>query len=274
VGSVRIVGSSHAAARSGAIALAFTACAFAVSGASGASQTGGEPRGTPTAHHFGGTRAVGALFPPGGRVHTCTASVVHSHARNLLITAAHCITGTGDGYVFVPGYRNGIAPLGSWTVISAYATPQWMTGHDEQADIAFLVVAPQRIGGRLRQIEDITGAYTLAKAPVAGIRVTVPAYALGSDDQPVTCTARVYYTDGFPAFNCNPYPSGTSGAPWLARQGHTWAVVGAIGGLHQGGCLSWTSYSAAFGAGTLRAAAAAEKGRHASPFPPIGSSGC
>ena len=191
------------------------------------------------------------MFLPGRLEHTCTASVVDSRARDLLITAAHCISGSANGYVFVPGYHDGVKPLGSWTVVGAYGAPGWIVRQDQQDDFAFLVVAPRVIGGHLRQIQDVTGAYTLATAPAAGDQVTVPAYALGFDDMPVTCTTHVYYVAAFPAFNCTPYPDGTSGAPWLRHRKNGWAIVGVIGGLHQGGCHAWTSYSAPFGSADL-----------------------
>ena len=57
---------------------------------------------------FAGTPAVGALFTASaGRLgqHFCTASVVDSPAGDLLITAAHCVTGTSGTIEFVPGYH-------------------------------------------------------------------------------------------------------------------------------------------------------------------------
>jgi len=233
----------------------------------------GEPPRTPTARHFEGTDAVGPLFPPGSRVHTCTASVVQSNAGNLLITAAHCISGTATGYVFVPGYHDGIEPLGSWTVVGAYGAPGWLARRSQRDDFAFLVVAPHRVNGHPQQIEGVTGAYELGTAPRPGARVTVPAYAIGSDDVPLTCTVRVYYDRTFPAFNCNPYVDGTSGAPWVELRGRHRTVVGVIGGLHQGGCYAWTSYSAPFDGTTLRTASSAARHRP-STFPSAGSDGC
>ncbi len=69
------------------------------------------PAGTPTAHHFDGRPSVGALSPPGLSIHVCTASVVDSRSGNLVLTAAHCIVGTGKGYVFAPGSHDGVLPL-------------------------------------------------------------------------------------------------------------------------------------------------------------------
>lgn len=104
--------------------------------------------------------------------------------------------------------------------------------------------------------------------------MTVPAYVLGSHDEPVTCTAPTYDHAGYPAFNCNRYADGTSGAPWLVRTGRTWEVVGVIGDLHQGGCYPWTSYTAPFDAATQRLALQAASGGLASTFPTPGGDGC
>ncbi len=242
--------------------------------AAGSAGRAGEPSGTPTARHFLGIRTVGALFPPSSSVHTCTASVVDSTAGNVLITAAHCISGTGDGYTFAPGYHDGIEPFGSWTVVGAYGAPQWIDHQTPQLDFAFLVVAPRELNGQVEQIQDVTGSNQLGTAPVAGEQVTVPAYATGRDDDPITCTTRVYYRAPYPAFNCNPYPDGTSGAPWLHRTTDGWTVVGVIGGPHQGGCYTWTSYSTAFGPVTSRTETRAATGTNASTFPPRGADGC
>src|ERR1019366_3393943 len=66
-------------------------------------------KGTP----FNGTPAVGALFSVvNGKLvaHFCTATVVHSKAQNLLITAAHCVYGSQqpppDSIAFAPGYHS------------------------------------------------------------------------------------------------------------------------------------------------------------------------
>jgi len=79
-------------------------------------------------HPVTGADAVGALFTwqPGqaGRFswqpghlgrHFCTASVVASPAGDLVLTAAHCVTGPSlADVVFAPGYANGKFPHGLW----------------------------------------------------------------------------------------------------------------------------------------------------------------
>src|SRR6266566_4613223 len=67
---------------------------------------------------FPGTPAVGALFEGAATAasHFCTASVVHSPKRDLVITAAHCLANSShpDPIMFVPGFRDGRAPYGVW----------------------------------------------------------------------------------------------------------------------------------------------------------------
>jgi V8-like Glu-specific endopeptidase len=242
-------------------------------GAAAKARTTGEPV-TLSAHRFSGTPTVGALFPPGGTGHTCTASVVASTPGDLLITAAHCIAGTGAGYRFAPAYHDGVEPFGSWTVVRAYGAPQWITRQDPADDFAILVVAPRPIHGHREEIQELTGAARLGSAPTPGERVTVPAYAFGVDDDPITCTAPVYRDGAFVAFNCTPYPGGTSGAPWLLRGARGSTVVGVIGGLHQGGCSLATSYSALFASNIRATLARAASGGTPSTFPPAGGDGC
>ena len=220
------------------------------------------------------TATVGPLFPPGSSTHTCTASVVASPTGNLLITATHCIAGNAKGYTFAPGYHDGVEPFGLWTVTGAYGSPEWISRRSPELDFAFLAVAPRFQHGHLHQIQAVTGANRLGTAPPSGTTVTVPAYAIGTHDRPLTCTARVYYAGVYPAFNCNPYVDGTSGAPWLRRGPRGSVVVGVIGGLHQGGCEPWTSYTAPFGSVTLRTYAAAARGSRTPSFPGPESDGC
>src|SRR6202044_1832595 len=78
---------------------------------------------------YNGTPAVGALFTvSGGRLgrHFCTASVVNSAVKDLVITAAHCLQGKQPGQVaFVPRYYRHQEPFGSWTVTRVFVDAAW-----------------------------------------------------------------------------------------------------------------------------------------------------
>ncbi|MDI5962024.1 trypsin-like serine peptidase [Streptantibioticus silvisoli] len=234
------------------------------------------PPGTGTATPFDGTPTVGALFRNGlAADHGCSASVVASPGHDLVLTAAHCVHGTAAGWQFVPGYDEGRTPYGVWTVTHAYVDPAWTSGQDPRHDYAILTVADQRLGGRTVGVQDVTGANVLGQAPRSGSTITDVAYNAGLDDQPIRCVTGVYYTDGYPSFNCHGYVGGSSGSPWITGgPGHLTFVVGVIAGLHQGGCYEYTSYSPAFRPDVYQLIARATLGLPADTVPAAGGDGC
>ena len=199
---------------------------------------------------FAGTPAVGALFTTSkGQLghHFCTASVISSPHGDLVITAAHCVTGT-SGIVFVPGYDRGAAPYGIWTVTKIYSDRAWKSSADPDNDVAFLRVSQP---GSIVPIEDVTGAEALATGTSPRQLVEVIGYP-DAGNEPIVCRnwTREPMSDQL-EFDCGGYTDGTSGGPFLASvnpvtdQG---TVIGVIGGYEQGGLTPQVSYSAMFGA--------------------------
>jgi len=231
--------------------------------------------GAPTAVHISGVPFAGALFPHGTRsTHTCSATVVRTAGRDVVLTAAHCLSGSGRGLVFVPGYRRGAEPAGEWTVTAAYADPRWVRSRDPQHDYAFLVVAPRRQGDRVLRLEDVVTGVPVGVAPASGTSVRIVAYPEGRKDLPISCTHPTYRHAGYPAFDCHGYVGGTSGAGWLTgAPGHE-VVRGVVGGLHHGGCTEFTSYSPRFDGDTLLALGRAGRGATADVLPRAGGDGC
>jgi V8-like Glu-specific endopeptidase len=200
---------------------------------------------------FAGTPAVGALFTlSGGRLgsHFCTASVIDSPHGDLVITAAHCVSGAPGGLAFVPGYDAGAAPYGVWTVTEVYVDASWSASSDPDDDVAFLRVSQARSG---EPIEDVTGAEQLGTGTPARQFVEVIGYP-DSSDEAIACQnwTRQPMPDQL-EFDCGGYTDGTSGGPFLdgvnplTGQG---TVIGVIGGYEQGGLTPEVSYSAVFGA--------------------------
>jgi V8-like Glu-specific endopeptidase len=208
----------------------------------------------PRGQDFAGTAAVGALFTmTGGRLgsHFCTASVISSPNGDLVITAAHCVSGTSAGVAFVPGYDAGLAPYGVWTVSKVYVDASWSSSSDPDDDVAFLRVGQP---GSTMPIEDVTGAEQLGAGAPARQFVEVIGYP-DSSNQAITC--RNWTREPMPdqlEFDCGGYTDGTSGGPFLAsvdpRTGRG-AVIGVIGGYEQGGLTPQVSYSAMFGANVV-----------------------
>jgi Trypsin-like peptidase domain len=257
-----------------ALALGLPAAAPAIQlGASAAAQSVAGKR-IPTSSATAGMPELGPLFANGSRTHDCTASVVDSSHGDVLLTAAHCVSGSGAGMVFAPGFHNGISPFGRWTVTAVHLAPDWLKSQDPHEDFAFLTVAPQRIDGRLREIEQVTGAFQLGGQPRSGEAITVLGYPAGSDNDAITCRTTVSFTGAFPSFNCSGFVAGTSRGPWLIHTVHGARIVGVIGGMNQGGCVDSTSYSSPLTQAARSVYARASD--HATPdvAPTPGSDGC
>jgi V8-like Glu-specific endopeptidase len=200
---------------------------------------------------FSGEPAVGALFTTSaGRLgkHFCTASVVDSPAGDLVLTAAHCVTGASGTIDFVPGYNQGSTPYRVWTVTKIYVDQAWHSSSSKDDDFAFLRVSNS---GSSTPIEDETGAEKLVTGTPASHRlVQVIGYPNGAN-QAVTCQnwLREPMADQL-EFDCGGYTDGTSGGPFLSRVDPSTGqdqVIGVIGGYEQGGNTPAVSYSAVLG---------------------------
>lgn len=216
------------------------------------------PRGAPTVppalvhgRFYNGTPAVGALFTiSGGRLgsHFCTASVVKSPVKDLVVTAAHCLHGKQPGQVvFVPEYHRHGEPYGTWTVTQVFVDAAWASSANPNHDVAFLVVSQP---GNSTPVQELTGGENLATGWKAAQLVRVIGYPDGRQ-RPITCTARTRrFGPRQMEFDCGGYTDGTSGGPFLANVHPATGlgtVIGVIGGYEQGGDTPSVSYSARFG---------------------------
>ncbi|BFV59421.1 trypsin-like peptidase domain-containing protein [Kitasatospora sp. CMC57] len=222
---------------------------LAVAGCAQAPATTGAPPvdGTPSAGTAPSSPTgdrIGTLFVGGEHgSRACTASVVDSPRRNLLVTAAHCVQhplfGRLDDLVFAPGYRNGQLPYGSWRVSQVVVDQRWTERADPEYDVAFLTVEP--VGGR--EIADVLGGFRLGTDQGFGLPVSVTGYP-NEAEEPITCSNRTSEQSSTQErFDCHGYTDGTSGSPWLTAAGE---VVGVIGGYQEGGDTERTSYSITF----------------------------
>jgi len=187
---------------------------------------------------------VDDLAKPAG-AHFCTASVVQSAGRNLIVTAAHCLNGDdsdGSGYVFVPGYRDGKAPYGVWKLQKSFLPDPWTKDQDEDSDLAFATLAPNAAH---KNIQDVVGANLFAPGTTTGASpVTVTGYP-DTSERSLTCTNRPdVESDTQQRIACPRFSAGTSGSPWV--NGHH-EVVGVLGGHEKGGETDDISYSVVLG---------------------------
>ena len=197
---------------------------------------------------------IGALFrvAQGGGLtggHFCTASVVDSPQGDLVMTAAHCVTGLGAGqFTFVPGFRDGHVPYGVWPVTRVTVDQAWATSADPDHDVAFLQV---RKVGSDSTVQSVTGGERVGLSQPAGQFVRVTGYP-DRRSAPITCENRVSaFSPTQLRFDCAGYTNGTSGSPLLADISPTTGlgtVIGVIGGYQRGGDTDSVSYAARLGA--------------------------
>ncbi|MCX5265037.1 serine protease [Streptomyces sp. NBC_00199] len=222
---------------------------LAVTSASEAAADGGPgPLGvTAVAASTPQSAKVGALFAAddadAGRLagrHVCTASVVHSPHRDLIVTAAHCLLDAGD-VAFVPGYRDGEAPYGVWKVAKVFLPDGWTRGQDEDSDVAFAALEEQDGEG----VEDVVGGNRFAPGTATGATaVTVTGYP-NAAEAPIRCVNKpTAHTGTQQRIACPGFSGGTSGSPWVNGHGE---VVGILGGHEQGGSTDDVSYSVVLG---------------------------
>ena len=97
--------------------------------------------------------------------YVCSGTVVDAPSHTLVWTAGHCVNdaGSGGGYatnwVFVPGYRNGQRPYGTWPASRLFTTGAWERNANVRVDLG-----AARLGrdGQGRGIEDVVGARGIA----------------------------------------------------------------------------------------------------------------
>jgi V8-like Glu-specific endopeptidase len=209
------------------------------------------PQAVTQARLFSGRPAVGALFTDvSGHLgkHFCTAAVVASPAGDLVLTAAHCVSGHNPAQIaFVPGFHDGKAPFGIWVASKVFVDAQWQQASNPDHDVAFLLVHQP---GTTATIEHVTGGERLGIGWAPRFAVHVIGYP-AQGRRPIICAGRTGpFTPQEMEFACGGFTEGTSGGPFLAGMNPVTGqgvVIGVIGGFEQGGELAWVSYSPRFG---------------------------
>ncbi len=89
-------------------------------------------------------RLHGKLFMDTGQgFSVCSGTLVNAPNKSLVVTAGHCVFGAnGEGWVkrvvFVPGYRNGVAPYGVWPAQHVVSSAGWVNSFNWNEDVAYL----------------------------------------------------------------------------------------------------------------------------------------
>jgi V8-like Glu-specific endopeptidase len=150
----------------------------------------------------------------------CSGAAVTSANRSVVVTAGHCLKhgGWSTKVAFVPGYRNGMAPHGTWTSSKLMAPPQWVSTEAVAFDLGAAVLNP--LDGR--RLTDVVGGHGVAFNQARGELMHAfgyPAQSPYTGDQLVYCSGKVLvdwgHTDAH-GMNCT-MTAGSDGGPWFLR---------------------------------------------------------
>jgi hypothetical protein len=102
------------------------------------------------------------FFTERGVNYVCSGTALTSGNHSTVWTAGHCVNEGPGAYVtnwsFVPAYKDGAAPLGTWPATSLTTTDQWRTTGDFAFDLGAAVVAHNTSG---QALTDVTGGRTV-----------------------------------------------------------------------------------------------------------------
>ncbi|RZS34279.1 hypothetical protein EV193_10966 [Herbihabitans rhizosphaerae] len=160
------------------------------------------------------------FFSYQGRKASCSGDAVTSGNKSTVLTAGHCVKLEGNwhaDWVFVPAYRDGNAPYGTWTARKTLATPQWAASEDINYDVGAAVV--NQLDGK--NLTDVVGGQGVAFNQAKTQNMYAfgwPAAAPYDGSKMIYCSGRTFnalLSDGI-GMNCN-MTGGSSGGPWFAQ---------------------------------------------------------
>ena len=227
---------------------------------------GGSPPTAASPHRSIGVLLTAAATP----AQVCTAAVVDSTAGDVIVTAAHCVSGSTRTLLFAPAYHAGQTPFGTWIVDRIYVAPEWKARADPDSDYAFLVVSASPHNQFGEPVEQVVGGNRLGRTPAVGAQVSVAGYPIERSGQSIGCDTRVEQAHGFPEMRCVGFSDGTSGSPMLLDADPVTGrgtITGVIGGLEAGGCSPDISYMSPFTNTTEQVFKRAESKSSADPLP-------
>jgi hypothetical protein len=158
--------------------------------------------------------------------YSCSATVVASRGRSVILTAGHCIHTRRGGWArrlkFIPAFHRGDAPYGRWSWHEMRIDRKWGLHQDSHYDYAAVSMRPKNG----RSLQDAVGAYGFAwnqRANRSYRAFGYPANFFGTSRM-VACYAPFVRRDSFPPRR-EPAPvgircklgAGASGGGWLIQ---------------------------------------------------------
>jgi len=171
------------------------------------------------------------FFTKDGSPYSCSAAVINTEGKSLVWTAGHCVAEQGDSgwhenWVFIPGYKNGNRPYGTWSARVKWTWSSWFYQGNRNFDLGAVQVA-SRDGQRIGNVTGTLGwmfnfprdqPYSEFGYPGVGNRF--------NGQLLVRCNAPYSGPDGVrrqpgPRTSTNQcdFTAGASGGPWVVETG-------------------------------------------------------
>ncbi|WP_051263505.1 trypsin-like serine peptidase [Actinomyces johnsonii] len=175
-------------------------------------------------------RAKGKLFFNGYEADNayCSASVLNTPSKSVVITAAHCIYSSKKGWaknaVFVPDYDRTQAdpdPVGVWTARSMRTFDSWRADQaDYRNDVAYVTLNDG--GDANKPVVDVVGGHGLAWGGSYVFRATIFGYPTNKTNPDgrgtiYSCVKTTEESEGKVRTEGCDFGFGGSGGPWLYR---------------------------------------------------------
>lgn len=173
------------------------------------------------------------FFMLDGDMYVCSGTSVTSPAQNLIATAGHCLYDPATGQfstnlLFIPGYRNGNEPFGSWAGETLYVTEAWGMDEDFVHDFALFTTAPNELG----EVEEAVGTRGIIFNQAFNQTFEIFGYPAASpfDGEKLwKCTTGVSVSDPFEgiqtqAVGCD-MTQGSSGGGWVIENEYVNSVM-------------------------------------------------
>jgi hypothetical protein len=171
------------------------------------------------------------FFTQGAGNFVCSGTVVSSVGLWLVETAGHCVASStthtfSTNVVFVPAYRSGIAPFGSWTAFTQWTKSAWIQSGNFREDRGFVLLNANGLG---QKIQSVVGSEGIAfnQSYLQGFTdFGYPAAAPFTGATQQICTSSTEETDPFIGgtgsvplgIGCD-QTGGSSGGGWVIRFG-------------------------------------------------------
>lgn len=171
-------------------------------------------------------------FTDSGVNYVCSGTAISSSNQSVVWTAGHCVNeGPGSyhtNWAFVPAYRDGVRPYGTWPASTLLTTTQWRTAGNFSYDLGAAIVSPAAgttltatIGGGRALAFNGARSQTYnsygypAASPFNGLRLWMCASPLYTSD-PNTAPQTM-------GIQCN-MTGGSSGGGWVGGDGRVHSV--------------------------------------------------